>query len=222
LASDFCSERGWEPFFIFTKRGILMIRLDERFERVIDLMEARRVDVGDVLFQLEGIDYAICGGVAVSYWVTGRKPTLRELDLLIREEDLEELRDRLREIGCRVGGYGGVDLTAVVVNCGSLQVDLIVAEKAWEQDGLDMAVRVGDVRVLRPEFLIMMKLESAREKDVEDIILLLGKVNFEKLRKMVKDYMGIHYVEELEALKEISGKMAQRFSAGRLKKFLKK
>jgi hypothetical protein len=215
---------GWGPFFIFTKKGggILMVRLNERFERVIDLMEARRVDVEDVLSQLEGLDYAICGGVAVAYWVTGRKPTSRELDLLIREEDLEEARDRLREIGCYVGGYGGIDLTAVVVNCGALKVDLIVAEKVWEQDGLDVAVSVGDVRVLRPEFLVMMKLESAREKDVEDIILLLGKVNFEKLRKMVKSYMGVHYVEELEALKEISDRIGQRFSAGRLKKFLKK
>jgi hypothetical protein len=199
-----------------------MVRLNERFERVIELMEARRVDVVDVLSQLEGLDYAICGGVAVAYWVTGRKPTVRELDLLIREEDLEEVRDRLREIGCHVGGYGGVDMATVVVSCGSLKVDLIVAEKAWEQDGLDMAVRVGDVRVLRPEFLIMMKLESAREKDVEDIVLLLDKVDFEKLRKMVKAYMGVHYVEELEALKEISDAMARRFSASRLKKFSRK
>jgi len=199
-----------------------MVRLDERFERVIDLMEAMRVDVEDVLSQLEGLDYAICGGVAVAYWVTGRKPTVRELDLLIREEDLEEARDRLREIGCRVGGYGGVDLATVVVNCGSLKVDLIVAEKAWEQDGLDMAVRVGDVRVLRPEFLIMMKLKSAREKDVEDIVLLLGKVDFEKLKKMVKVYMGVHYVEELDALKEISDAMARKFSASRLKRFSRK
>jgi hypothetical protein len=202
--------------------GDLMVKLDERFERVIDLMEAKRVDVVDVLFQLEGLDYAICGGVAVAYWVTGRKPTIRELDLLIREEDLEEARDRLREIGCSVGGYGGIDLTAVVVRCGSLKVDLIVAEKAWEQDGLDMAVRVGDIGVLRPEFLVMMKLESAREKDVEDIVLLLSKVDFEKLKKMVKAYMGVHYVEELNALKEISDAMSQKFSAGRLKKFLKK
>ena len=213
-------------FYIYVKSkeegDVLMVRLDERFERVIDLMEAMRVDVEDVLSQLEGLDYAICGGVAVAYWVTGRKPTVRELDLLIREEDLEEARDRLREIGCRVGGYGGVDLATVVVNCGSLKVDLIVAEKAWEQDGLDMAVRVGDVRVLRPEFLIMMKLKSAREKDVEDIVLLLGKVDFEKLKKMVKVYMGVHYVEELDALKEISDAMARKFSASRLKRFSRK
>jgi len=197
-----------------------MVKLDEKFEKVIDLMEARRVDVEDVLFQLEGIDYAICGGVAVAYWVTGRKPTVRELDLLVRKEDLEEVRDRLVRIGCVVGGYGGIDIATVAVKCGSLKVDLLVAEESWEEDAIVKAVKVGDLKVVRPEYLIMMKLRSGREKDLEDIVLLMSKVEFNRLRKLVDLYMGDYYVEELEQLKEISDEVGKGFSAMRMKRFV--
>jgi len=78
------------------------------------------------------------------------------------------------------------------------------------------------LKVVRPEYLIMMKLRSEREKDLEDIVLLLSKVEFEKVRKMVKIYMGDYYVEELEQLKEISNELGlgKKFSAMRMRKFL--
>jgi hypothetical protein len=199
-----------------------MVRLDEQFEKVISLMEARAEDVVGVLSQLEGIDYAVCGGVAVAYWVMGRKPTIRELDLLIFSDDLEEVRNKLEDIGCRVGGYGGIDIATVAVECGSLKVDLLVAEEGWEEDAIVKAVKVGGLRVVRPEYLIMMKLRSAREKDLEDIVLLLTKVDFEKVRKLVRMYMGDYYVEELEELKEISKEVGKEFSARRFKSFLGK
>jgi len=199
-----------------------MVRLDEQFEKVISLMEARAEDVVGVLSQLEGIDYAVCGGVAVAYWVMGRKPTIRELDLLIFSDDLEEVRNKLEDIGCRVGGYGGIDIATVAVECGSLKVDLLVAEEGWEEDAIVKAVKVGGLRVVRPEYLIMMKLRSEREKDLEDIVLLLTKVDFEKVRKLVRMYMGDYYVEELEELKEISKEVGKEFGARRFKSFLGK
>jgi hypothetical protein len=200
-----------------------MIRLDERFEKVIGLMEASRVDVVNVLSQLEGIDYAVCGGVAVAYWVTRRKPTVRELDLLVYSEDLEEVKERLRELGCMVGGYGGVDIANVAVKCGALEVDLLEALEDWEREAIAKAVKVGDLKVVRPEYLVMMKLRSEREKDLEDIVLLLSKVDFSKVKRLVNLYMGDYYVEELEQLKEISDELGlgSKFSVQRLRKFLR-
>jgi hypothetical protein len=199
-----------------------MVRLNERFEKVINLMEARKVDVVEVLSQLEGFDYAICGGIAVAYWVMGRKPTIRELDLLVYPQDIDEIGERLREIGCSVGSYGGIDIATVAVTCGGLNVDLLGATEPWEEDAIVRAVRAGDLKVVRPEYLVMMKLRSEREKDLEDIVLLLQKVDFEKVRKLVKMYMGEYYLEELEQLKEISNelKVGKRFSASRMRKFL--
>jgi len=199
-----------------------MIRLNERFENVIDLMEARKADVVEVLSQFDDIDYAICGGVAVAYWVTGRKPTVRELDLLVYSQDIDEIGGRLREIGCLVGGYGGIDIATVAVKCGGLNVDLLGATEPWEEAAIERAVKVGDLKVVRAEYLIMMKLRSEREKDLEDIVLLLQKVDFEKVRKLVKMYMGDYYVEELEQLKEISNelKVGRKFSISRMKQFV--
>lgn len=199
-----------------------MIKLNERFENVIDLMEARKADVVEVLSQLEDFEYAICGGVAVAYWVNGRKPTVRELDLLVYPQDIDEIGERLREIGCSVGGYGGIDIATVAVKCGGLKVDLLGATEPWEEEAIERAVKAGDLKIVRPEYLVMMKLRSEREKDLEDIVLLLQKVDFEKVRKLIKMYMGEYYLEELEQLKEISNelKVGKRFSASRMRKFL--
>lgn len=199
-----------------------MIKLNERFENVIDLMEARKADVVEVLSQLEDFEYAICGGVAVAYWVSGRKLTVRELDLLVYPQDIDEMGERFREIGCSVGGYGGIDIATVAVKCGELKVDLLGATELWEEEAIERAVKAGDLKIVRPEYLVMMKLRSGREKDLEDIVLLLQKVDFEKVRKLVKMYMGEYYLEELEQLKEISDelKVGKRFSASRMRKFL--
>jgi hypothetical protein len=209
-------------FLKFIERGGSVMKLNERFETVIDLMEARKADVVEVLSLLDDIDYAVCGGVAVAYWVIGRKPTVRELDLLVYPQDIDEIGERLREIGCSVGGYGGIDIATVAVKCGGLNVDLLGATEPWEEEAIERAVRAGDLKIVRPEYLIMMKLRSEREKDLEDIVLLLSKVDFEKVRRMVRIYMGDYYVEELEQLKEISNELGlgKKFSAMRMRKFL--
>jgi hypothetical protein len=199
-----------------------MVKLNERFKRIVSLMEARTEDVIDVLSSIKDIDYAICGGVAVSYWVTGRKPTLRELDLLIFPDDLEEVKSRLRRMGCSIGGYGGVDIAAVAVQCGPLKVDLLTAEKDWEEEAILKAQKVDGFRIVRPEYLVLMKLRSGRDKDIEDIVLLLTAVDHEKVKRMVRMYFGRYYEEELEQLIEISKELGRSFGAERIKSFLGK
>jgi hypothetical protein len=197
-----------------------MVKLNERFKKVISLMEARTQEVIDVLSNIEDIDYAICGGAAVSYWVTGRKPTLRELDLLIFPDDLEEVKSRFRRMGCSVGGYGGVDIATVAVQCGLLKVDLLTAEKSWEEEAIAKAYKIDGFRIVRPEYLILMKLHSGRDKDIEDIVLLLTEVDYEKVKRMVRMHLGKYYEEELEELIEISRELGRSFGAERVKSFL--
>jgi hypothetical protein len=183
-------------------------------------MEAKAQEVIDILSSIEDIDYAICGGAAVSYWVTGRKPTLRELDLLIFPDDLEEVKSRFRRMGCSVGGYGGVDIATVAVQCGLLKVDLLTAEKDWEEEAIIKAQRVDGFRIVRPEYLILMKLRSGRDKDIEDIVLLLTEVDHEKVKRMVKMHLGRYYEEELNELIEISKELGRSFGAERVRSFL--
>jgi len=198
-----------------------MVKLNERFKRVVSLMEAKTEDVINVLSNIEDIDYAICGGVAVSYWVTGRKPTFRELDLLIFPDDLEEVKDRFRKMGCSIGGYGGVDIATVAVQCGLLKVDLLTAEKSWEEEAIIKAQKVDGFRIVRPEYLILMKLRSGRDKDIEDIVLLLTRVDHEKVKRMVRMHLGRYYEEELGQLIEISKELGRSFGAERIKSFLR-
>jgi hypothetical protein len=199
-----------------------MVKLNERFKRIVSLMEARTEDVIDVLSSIEDIDYAICGGAAVSYWVTGRKPTLRELDLLIFPDDLEEVKSRLRRMGCSIGGYGGVDIATVAAQCGLLRVDLLTAERDWEEEAILKAQKVDGFRIVKPEYLVLMKLRSGRDKDIEDVVLLLTVVDHEKVKRMVRMYFGRYYEEELEQLIEISKELGRSFGAERIKSFLGK
>jgi len=188
----------------------------ERLDKVFQLLESHKVSVTDVLMSIQGLDWALCGGVAVAFWVTKRSPTVRELDILVSVEDSEEARDRLKEVGCRVGGYGGLGLNSVNVMCMGLKIDLIVAERRWEQDALLKSVKAGKFRVVRPEYLILMKLHAGRDKDIEDVVLLSRVVDVDKTKKLVKRYLGEDYEEDFESLAMIGKAMGSEFGKGRM------
>ena len=188
----------------------------ERLDKVFQLLESHKVSVSDVLQNLQGLDWALCGGVAVAFWVTKRSPTVRELDILISVDDSEEARDRLKRIGCGVGGYGGLGLNSVNVTCMGLKIDLIIAERRWEQDALLKSAKAGKFRVVRPEYLILMKLHAGRDKDIEDVVLLSRVVDVEKTKKLVGRYLGADYADDFESLVMIGKAVGYEFGKGRM------
>ena len=188
----------------------------ERLDKVFQLLESHKVSVSDVLQNLQGLDWALCGGVAVAFWVTKRSPTVRELDILISVEDVEEARERLKKVGCRVGGYGGVGLNSVDVTCKELKIDLIIAERRWEQEALLKSAKAGKFRVVRSEYLILMKLKAWRDKDIEDVVLLSRVVDVEKTKKLVERYLGEDYAEDFESLAMIGKAVGLDFSKERM------
>jgi hypothetical protein len=188
----------------------------ERLDKVFQLLESHKVSVSDVLMSIQGLDWALCGGVAVAFWVTKRSPTVRELDILISEEDVEEAREMLRDVGCVVGGYGGVGMNSVGVTCRGLKIDLIIAERSWEREALLKSAKAGKFRVVRPEYLILMKLKAGRDKDIEDVVLLSRVVDVEKTRKLVKRYLGDDYEEDFESLAAIGKAVGYGFGKERM------
>lgn len=185
--------------------------------RLVSLVESREV-VREIFQILEGFSCALVGGLAVAYWVEGRVPTSRELDILVVKEDFDEGRDLFNEIGFSVSGYAKVGVGSYMVKGKGWEVDLILAEEEWEEDAIKYAkkdVFEGvEVRIVRPEWLIVMKLVAMREKDMDDIVLLSRVVDVEKVRGLVRMYLGEAYVEDFNRLVEIGGKVSG-FSKGR-------
>lgn len=185
--------------------------------RLVSLVESREV-VREIFQILEGFDCALVGGLAVAYWAMGRVPTSRELDILVVREDFDEVRNLFGEMGFSVGGYAKAGVGSYTVKGRGWEVDLILAEEEWEEDAIEYAkkdVFEGvEVRIVKPEWLIVMKLVAMREKDMDDIVLLSRVVDVEKVRGLVRRYLGEDYVEDFDSLVEIGGKVGG-FSKGR-------
>jgi predicted nucleotidyltransferase len=97
-----------------------------------------------------------------------------------------------------------------------LKIDLIIAERSWEREALLKSARAGKFRVVRPEYLILMKLKAGRDKDIEDVVLLSRVVDVEKTKKLVKRYLGVDYEEDFESLVMIAKSVGSDFGKGRM------
>lgn len=132
-----------------------------------------------------GVDYAVCGGVALA--IHGHPRFTKDIDLVVREDDLERIR--------RVAASVGFSLPALPMtfDAGSskerrvhrlskvdgeelLTLDLLVLrgsdfEGVW-QDREEFAWRGRPVRAVSRRGLITMKRAAGRPQDLVDIELL--------------------------------------------------
>ena len=198
------------------KEEVVMLKIDERLNLIFSSVAESRNVLEKMLDVLSEYDFAICGGVAVAYWVTGREPTSQEIDILVRKEEVDDVIHSLRKAGCKVGRKGAAEVYSAPVDCDGFHLDLVVADKSWEREALDSAVGAGDFRVVRPEYLIVMKLYGGREKDMQDVVLLLDRVDEVKVKRLVQKHLGKDWVEDLEELIEIARSVGGEFSKGRL------
>lgn len=119
-------------------------------------------------------DYALVGGLAVSFWVKERKPTPGELDILIDEEEINDLLELLEKHHYIIEGWKGLEITNVAVRKEDFRFDILLAQDDWLKEELFFTITVSDrkIKVLHPKGIIKMKLLALREKDMRDIELL--------------------------------------------------
>lgn len=134
----------------------------------------------DVL-EKAGLDYALCGGVALA--LHGHPRFTKDIDLLVREEDLDKVRAAVVELGFTVDGgrvpfrLGTPDehfmyrLTKVSGR-ETLTLDLIVVapvlENIWSTRGV-FAWKGQSIRALSREGLSAMKRIAGRTQDLADL-----------------------------------------------------
>jgi hypothetical protein len=124
-----------------------------------------------------GVDYALCGGVALA--IHGVPRATQDIDLLVRPEDLASLRRVARACGFNLESLpmdfsSGVTIQRFtkLIDGQPLMLDALLVgaplERAWA--GRQTAeIEGGRMRVVSREALISLKLAAGRPQDLVDV-----------------------------------------------------
>ena len=128
-----------------------------------------------------GVDYALCGGVALAFH--GHPRFTKDIDLLVKEEDLDETLEAVTKCGFTVEGgrvpfrLGKPDEQIIhrvskVSGREILTLDLMLVtpglEEVWNGRGV-FEWRGRHVRAVSREGLVQMKRLAGRKQDLADI-----------------------------------------------------
>jgi hypothetical protein len=126
------------------------------------------------------VDYALVGGLAVGVWGVPR--ATKDIDLLVRPDDLVRAKDAMRGAGYTLEALpmqfaDGMELHRVnkLVGGQLVTVDFILVnanlEPAW-QSRARRDTEVTPISVISREALIAMKLAAGRPQDQADVVKL--------------------------------------------------
>jgi hypothetical protein len=152
----------------------------DRMFRAVELVQ-QRLDRTCRALGEAGVPYAVIGGNAVAAWVAtiddGAVRNTRDVDILLREEDLERatialekagfVRDSVMDVVVFLDGPTGKPSQGIHV--------LLAGRKVKEEyltptPQVDRASNIGNKRVIDLEALVEMKLNSYRRKDQTHLI----------------------------------------------------
>lgn len=132
-------------------------------------------------FETAGIEFALCGGLALA--VHGHPRATKDIDLMLRREDLQMARKLARTCGFTLSSLpmkfapSGIEMERVskIVGNDVLMLDLLIANEAllpvWESR-LRVPWRAGALSVVSRAGLVSMKLAAGRPQDLADLARL--------------------------------------------------
>lgn len=147
----------------------------ERLERAVDKVQ-ERLQRATAILRRAGIPYAVAGGNAVALWVTtvdeAAVRNTRDVDILIRRDDLEAVKAALEAWGFVYRHTAGIDVfldgpDAKVRDAVHLIFagEMVRAYEALPNPGVEDVVESGGISVLSLEALVQIKLTAFRRKD---------------------------------------------------------
>ncbi len=155
-------------------------RMFSAVEKVKERMDRSCKALGDA-----SIPYAVIGGNAVAAWVAtiddGAVRNTRDVDLLLREEDLDRATDALEAVGfVRAKVFDVVMFLDGADGKPSQAVHILLAEEkvkpsyASPTPSVDHSTLIADKRIVDLEKLVEMKLNSNRDKDRTHLRDMIG------------------------------------------------
>lgn len=167
-------------------------RMNQGIEKVRErLLKATRA------LEAHKIDYAVIGGNAIAAWVSRVDDSVvrntRDVDLLVRREDMDAVKTALESVGfihrtsSILGGEGHIEMFLDGKGAKARDgVHLIFAGEKITPDSLEPSPKVeqvdeavGEFKLLDLEALVVMKLTSYRRKDQVHLLdmIEIGQVN---------------------------------------------
>jgi hypothetical protein len=135
--------------------------------------------VQEVLSKLDGLAFSVIGGTAMA--LHGMDRSTNDLDILVAQEDLHEAASRLGGNLSPIANEGMFGYGVKLPN--GLQVDLMTYPDEDEKVG-EMLGSTSQGRMSKP-WLLISKIRSGREKDIEDASLILQSMDSRE-RKMTR------------------------------------
>ena len=149
---------------------------------------------------LEGIPWAIAGGVATRAYMPERGT--KDLDILVRRQDGDEVWERLE-----AAGYRYISRLAVpgflALSPEGVEVDVILGDYPWLEEALaHLRQDPADLPVLDLPYLVIMKLDASRVQDTADLSRMLGLASEEELAR-VRAVVARYAPDEAEDLESL-------------------
>lgn len=149
---------------------------------------------------LKGIDWAIVGGVATRAYMPERMT--KDLDIVVHQRDGEAVIKKLEQ-----AGYGIVSQLAIpgflMLSPDGTELDVLFGNYPWLKKALDHpGYDPAGYPVVKLPYLVMMKMEAQRVRDLGDLGTMLGwasDADLDEVRTVVKKYM-LEDLEDLESL----------------------
>jgi len=134
----------------------------------------------------------------------------QDIDTLISKKATKELDNFLSNFKNINRNYF-LDSEWIMISEKDIEIDIKIKSKSYEREALNnpniniINYEETKLAVIKPEYLTLMKLETLRKKDEEDLITIFSWkfTDFEKLNKLVNKYLP-HIYEDYEQLKLIS------------------
>jgi len=149
---------------------------------------------------LQDIPWAVVGGVATRAYMPER--TTKDIDILVRHEDSDKVRERLEAAGYKTITALGVP-GYLFHSPEGIELDVIFGEYPWIEEALsDPRQDPAGYPVLDLPYLVLMKLEASRTQDTADLARMLGLASdkdLDRVRATVTCYAP-HELDDLEAL----------------------
>jgi hypothetical protein len=149
---------------------------------------------------LKGIDWAIIGGVATRAYMPERMT--KDLDILVHEKDGETVIAKLKEAGYRiisklaVPGY-------LLHSPEGVELDVLFGSYPWLKEALtNPAKDPAGFPVVKLPYLIMLKMDAQRTRDLGDLGTMLGwasDAELDEVRSVIKRYAP-EDMDDLESL----------------------
>ena len=121
---------------------------------------------------LDGVDWAIVGGVATRVYMPERMT--RDLDILVRARDGEMATTRLIKAGYKTSSRLAIP-GVLMLSPDGVEVDVLFGEYPWLDEALKTVTRdAAGYPTIGLPYLILLKMDAQRAQDWADVSRMLG------------------------------------------------